>query len=402
MLKVAYLCEPQVGGTYTTFKLLREPLREHGVEFICICPFDGDAYKGGPFEHEAGVVFLPLGKSIDEDAKTVFAYLQQEQIGVLMVLPESYDLTPVIATRYGDRLKVIIHVDHITRGTYRPTAWLRKYADGVLVVAERHVHDLCRYYKFKRDELRLIWHGVKPRTWIQDRKRDEATILRIGWLGRVEDLQKNVLLLPKIAAELNRRGYRGRYRIDIVGSGPDSCRLAELHRELKLEDSVKMHGTISDDEVNRLIATWDVFIFPSRFEGFGFALAEAMATGCVPVVSYIKGVFDHLVPGDCGYIISSPGVDGYVDALVDLMQNPEKLKSMSEFSQQRIAGHFSVERMAREHAEYFKSIAAAPVRTKPAKVLYRRRTTGDYLRGLVPGRVKKRIRNLAERVGIPV
>jgi glycosyltransferase involved in cell wall biosynthesis len=400
MIKVAYICEPQVGGTYTTFKLLREPLREHGVEFICICPFDGALYTGSVFEHDEGVVFIQLSGDASEDADCIMRHLSTNQFDAVVVLTGSYDLTPVLISRYGSSLKVIGHIDHITRGTYRPTIWLREYCDGILGVSERHAIDFERYYGITGEELKIIWHGVaeKPASWLDD--KSDTGPLEIGWLGRVEDLQKNVMILPRIADELNRQGYRNKYVMHIVGSGPDSCRMMKLHQQLGLGSEVVLHGTLPDEKLQDYLRKWHVFLFPSRFEGFGFALAEAMASGCVPIVSQIKGVFDHLVTEDCGYIVKSGRVKDYASVLANLIGDRKQIGDMARASRRRMIEEFSIDRMAREHADYFRRIVDQPRKRKPNKVLYRQNTLGDRVRSLVPAGAKKTARNICEKFGI--
>ena len=122
-LKVGYLCEPQVGGTYTTFTLLREPLKERGIDFRCICPFDGWTYSSGSFSKEEGVIFLPLGNGCDEDAAIITECLIAEGISILVVLPESYETTPPLVSKLPKSIKCIAHLDMITAGVYRPTRW---------------------------------------------------------------------------------------------------------------------------------------------------------------------------------------------------------------------------------------------------------------------------------------
>ncbi|MDX7324888.1 glycosyltransferase, partial [Providencia rettgeri] len=54
-------------------------------------------------------------------------------------------------------------------------------------------------------------------------------------------------------------------------------------------------GAVHPEAVFDLLLRHDVLVMPSRFEGFGLTITEAMSAGCIPVVSRIRGVTDTIV-----------------------------------------------------------------------------------------------------------
>ena len=65
----------------------------------------------------------------------------------------------------------------------------------------------------------------------------------------------------------------------IVGKGDDQLRLEKLISALGLQDSVTLTGYVSDDILSDYYNLCDVFAMPSKMEGFGIVLLEAMACG---------------------------------------------------------------------------------------------------------------------------
>ena len=57
-MKVAYICEPQIGGTYTSFRQVREQLLPKGIDYRCVPPVDGKAFAHTRFAHDEGVDFI--------------------------------------------------------------------------------------------------------------------------------------------------------------------------------------------------------------------------------------------------------------------------------------------------------------------------------------------------------
>jgi len=100
----------------------------------------------------------------------------------------------------------------------------------------------------------------------------------------------------------------------IIGSGPDSSAVNHEITGSKTEGSIIAVGRCTDDEMCRLIKSSRVFVFPSRFEGWGMAVADALACG-LPVVCYdipaIREVFGScksvflVPPGDVGKLAST-------------------------------------------------------------------------------------------------
>jgi len=104
--------------------------------------------------------------------------------------------------------------------------------------------------------------------------------LRLIYTGRLEHRQKRILALPALSRELTRLGID--HALTIVGDGPAR---AELAAAIGGDARVRLIPPVGPDEVQHLLDAHDLFILPSRYEGLSVAMLEAMARGCVPVVT---------------------------------------------------------------------------------------------------------------------
>ena len=104
--------------------------------------------------------------------------------------------------------------------------------------------------------------------------------LVIGNVGRLH-FQKNQTFLLEIAKEL--KNIIPNIKVVLVGDGEDKEKLKKKSQELGIEEDVLFTG------VQKNIASWlsafDIFVFPSLFEGLGLALIEAEATGLTTIAS---------------------------------------------------------------------------------------------------------------------
>ena len=89
----------------------------------------------------------------------------------------------------------------------------------------------------------------------------------------------------------------------------------ELTRETGLAGRVRFPGECEPDHLNDLYHHASLFVLPSHYEGYGMALADALARG-LPVVSTTGGAIPHTVPGDASVLVP-PGDDAALAEALD-------------------------------------------------------------------------------------
>jgi glycosyltransferase involved in cell wall biosynthesis len=126
-----------------------------------------------------------------------------------------------------------------------------------------------------------------------------------------------------LVAALARLGHLP-WRLVIAGDrgrSPDtSRRLAADIAALGLANRVSLLGAVSPDELASLYASCDLFVLPSRFEGYGMAFAEAIAHG-VPVVGTTAGALPETVPEAAGVLVPPDDPEALATALRRLVED---------------------------------------------------------------------------------
>lgn len=109
-------------------------------------------------------------------------------------------------------------------------------------------------------------------------------------------------------------------------------------------DSSRCHLNGPTADIQQEYVNSSIFVFSSRFEGFGLVLVEAMACG-LPVVSFACpcGPRDIIKDGEDGLLVENGNIDAFAVNLSQLMQNASLGKSMV------IAGKTNVQRFYMEH-----------------------------------------------------
>jgi glycosyltransferase involved in cell wall biosynthesis len=142
---------------------------------------------------------------------------------------------------------------------------------------------------------------------------------------------------------------------DVENGGRYRHEMERYAASLGIEKSVVFYGFVADEKARMLMSTSDVFVLPTREEGFGLVLAEAQACG-VPVVSTRIGPTRQVVAdGETGVLVPVDDVSSLTEAVMSLLADPDLRKTMGERGRERARRLFSHERFAREMEELYES-----------------------------------------------
>lgn len=103
--------------------------------------------------------------------------------------------------------------------------------------------------------------------------------------------------------------------------------LGEVDR-LGLTDRIAFTGELEAQALEEVYATATLFVLPSHYEGYGMALAEALARG-LPVVSTSGGAIPHTVPSDAGILVTPGDAGELADALRTLLEDEARRADLS-------------------------------------------------------------------------
>jgi glycosyltransferase involved in cell wall biosynthesis len=114
--------------------------------------------------------------------------------------------------------------------------------------------------------------------------------------------------------------------LDRGGDFPD--RVRERAAQLGLESRVLFLGELDARELDRAYETASLFVLPSRFEGYGMALTEALARG-LPIVSTQAGAIPGTVPPGAGVLVPPDDAGALASALRELLTDATRMDPLS-------------------------------------------------------------------------
>lgn len=205
-----------------------------------------------------------------------------------------------------------------------------------------------------------IHHGIDPPPAAAPVDRGAFGLpqdaLVIGTVARLTE-QKGLDILLRAAESL--ASTEPRFRLVVVGEGEDEAALRAQAAGSGLAGVVHFAGFRSD--VAAVLATLDAFVLPSRWEGFGIVLLEAMGQGAPIVATRVGGIPEVIRDGETGRLVAPEDPAALADAIADVWRAPDRTRAMVDAARRDLATRFSAARMAEETATvYNDAIRRAP------------------------------------------
>jgi glycosyltransferase involved in cell wall biosynthesis len=251
-----------------------------------------------------------------------------------------HDAAPLVMPEAFTRRGVTFHRQGFAAATKR--------ARLVIAVSEFSADEIATHTPIPRDRIRVVPNGVDL-----DRATPEQvdTTRRaygiddrpyVFWAGTFQP-RKNVRVLLDAFARFDPDEVPHR----LVLAGPPGWKPddGDARAAAALGDRVRLLGPVGRAHLFPLFAGANLFAFPSRHEGFGIPVVEAMAQHTAVVCADIPALRE--VAGDAARFVAPDDVDGWVDALAALLTDETARARLVDAGAARV-GRYSWERCTRE------------------------------------------------------
>lgn len=224
---------------------------------------------------------------------------------------------------------------------------------SVIGISKKIHENNIRFFHSYTNKLFLIYNGIDISSYHYERNRNagENKIVFV-YLARLVD-GKNHDFLLKIWSSFIKEHKNA--ELLIVGDGDLKEMLEYLAENLKLHDSVKFLGHISN--VRHILANANIALFPSSYEGFSISLLEYFASS-LPVVAHDIPAFSEIsTHGENIYLIPMFNADSYLSSMSSLYFDASLRQLVGEKAR-LVAEQFSLERFSLEHLSLYNSLLA--------------------------------------------
>ena len=162
---------------------------------------------------------------------------------------------------------------------------------------------------------------------------------------------------------------RGRFELEILGSGPDEQRLRDLAERLGVSREVTFAGSVSRGEIPGRYRDADIFTLASREEAFGNVFAEAMASGLPIVGSTVGGIPELVEHGKNGFLVPPREPRALAAAIRLLADNPDLRAEIGRRNRMQAEANLSWSRVTTRYLSTYNGVLRrAPARPALAEL----------------------------------
>jgi glycosyltransferase involved in cell wall biosynthesis len=318
------ICTPTYylhGGVERIIESLAVHLPSRGVEVLFALA------KGGRFHDPAAfrAAFPAVrGVEVDGTSGTVYGRRRALRRAIvetdpdLVLIARMFDAYPVCAALKleGHRLRLAVTVQAYESDYFADLEHYQDFVDVCIGSGEIVVAEVRR--RTRVPAVNISGGIAAPRQF----RQPQDGPLRLGYVGRLEQVQKRVLDLPPLVEELERRGIP--FTLDVVGEGTFAEELRSLlprARFLGWRSVAELYGDVYPN--------LDVFVHFAAWEGVTIAPREAMAHGVVPVITSHVGAEAEFLDGVNALLFPVGDIQAAADAVERLHRDRALLERLS-------------------------------------------------------------------------
>ncbi|HRX86868.1 MAG TPA: glycosyltransferase [Phycisphaerae bacterium] len=237
----------------------------------------------------------------------------------------------------------------VDRWTYR----LSRLTIGNSQSVVDHLHTAAG---IPRDRLRCVPGGVDiARVAAAEPVARDALGVGAGtavllWVGRMDPVKG----LDTLLAAVDRLRQERSVCLLLAGDGPERGRVERDIARRGLHGCVRLLGR--RDDVPGLLRSADIFVFPSRTEGFPNAVLEAMAAGLPVVATNVAGCRDLVTDRSTGLLVPADDPAALAGAVDALLADPALAATLAQRAQEMVARDYTLEACHERYADIYREV----------------------------------------------
>ncbi|MFZ5992726.1 MAG: glycosyltransferase [Deinococcota bacterium] len=350
-----------LAGAETLVKDIVLRLREHGIETDVYVlrrldsPLEEDLKRAGVSLFGSTNLSVYSPKQVWSLAK----HLSSHRYDLLHVHLFPAQLWAVIAAKFLNHRINLVTTEHSTHNRRR--RWYFRHLDQqmycqysqIACISEGTKRALLNWLPTLAGKTHIVQNGVDVARFAQSESFNKTALLGIQpeaplvlCVGRLEEPKDHATLLNAISR------LEG-VHLALVGDGPLRTELEALAAHLSITQQVHFLGRRTD--IPRILKTADIYVQPSRWEGFGIATLEAMAAGLPIVASDVPGLADLV--GNAGMLFPAGNVDTLADCLRLLLSRPDVRSELAQRAINR-ASEYDIGSTVERYLDLYKRVLA--------------------------------------------
>jgi L-malate glycosyltransferase len=351
-----------LGGGERIVLRLAALLPQYGYRVSILC-FSAHPESAALQSPPCPIYLLPLKRTYDltafRAALDLRRFIQQNRIQIVQTFFESSDLWAGGITKAMSSAKLIWSRRDmgILRARKHSIAYrlLANAPDAVFTVSEQVRRHCIDVDGVDPNRVQTIYSGLNLSGWSEiDRPTKTSGDLIVTTVGNIRRVKGHDLFI-RAAASIAPQFPGVRFTIAGDVLEPDYfIELQQLIRDLNLSDRFHFTGGVTN--LREHLATSDIFVLPSRSEGFSNAIIEAMAASLPVVATNVGGNAEAVIDGVNGFIIPLEDPAALSAAVSRLISKPSLAKAMGKAGRSLVEEKFTAAAMMNQTTRVYRAL----------------------------------------------
>lgn len=226
--------------------------------------------------------------------------------------------------------------------------WSYESYESVLCISKTTADALAAWMPQIKPKIKVVHGGIV----IEPVERNKNPFYDAVFVGSLRGNEKGADIFIKAVKEIEKRISHA----VIVGDGIMREELTNLRDSLGLREKIEFAGNVSN--VNRYLADAKIFALPSRWEGFGLAILEAMAAKTPVVAANVGGIPEIITDGMDGILVPPEDPPALAKSMLYLLNNSDIAEQLAENAYRTVTGKFSIETYSKKLNAVYKGLSA--------------------------------------------
>jgi len=227
-----------------------------------------------------------------------------------------------------------------------------KYADKFIADSNFTKRRIIETYKVPSDKIEVVYNGIDLNGYTFTKEELKETKKQFNltekpiilFVGRVDDPRKGLDLLLKASKKVLKKFDA---KLLVVGK-EDQSKARRLTNSLGISKNVVFTGFLDEVTLKKCYVLCDIYVCPSRLEGFGLTILEAMAAGKPIVATNVGAIPEIITNGENGILVAVNDLDEMSNAICTFLQDKMLVENIGKRTANYVKERFSWKKSAKE------------------------------------------------------
>lgn len=284
----------------------------------------------------------------------------------IIILHSVSAIIPVLA--YTKITKTpLIFVEHQANSLKKQSAWRisklgMKFSDKIVYLTDSYKDEmkLALPNTFESNKVSIIPNGIDTKRFIPSKNPIlENKKINIGMAARFTSMRRQDILVECIKQLKDNYPYFD-WHLTLAGDGKTFKEISKLIQNNDLQDNITLCGNLNEQELISWFQKLDIYVHATEGETLSTSMLQAMACGLPIIASDVPGV-NNLISDveEFGILVHEKSALAFSDAIVNLIKNTEKLKSMSISARNIAENRYSIKNMTSKYLDLVKELTSS-------------------------------------------